>query len=290
MCDGAGWGCLPRSSRGDGAPGPLRRSTQHPVPRGTPQTPPGHSRTGDVCEVRAQLRTRWELQRGNLGGKPPARLARIFLNAVYLKCPVEMLPALPGSHTTLPPSLRELRCLFKCPENFIWKSAPFSFPCPPCHFLFLPFITLKNEPLALPCRVPSSSSPRCPRPLRLTSPTARAPGAHGAPVGSHGQVPGDTVPWGAPGTPLPPRQKAGAGWWLWGFPHSGCAPAPLCPLTWLRPLPVRQELPEEKKNQLTTSKPRNNHLSTSQPHLGNIKTHARFSLTCKRTCCLRFHD
>lgn len=220
------------------------------------------------------------------------RLAHIFLNAVYLKCPVETLPALPGSHTTLPPSLRELRCLFKCPENFIWKSAPFSFPCPPCHFLFLPFITLKNEPLALPRRVPSSSSPCCPRPLRLTLPTARAPGAHGAPVGSHGQVLGDTVPWGPPGTPLPPRQKAGAGWWPWGFPHRGCAPGSAVSPHLAAPASRAARIARGKKikNQLTTSKPRNNHLSTSQPHLGNIKTHARFSLTCKRTCCLRFHD
>lgn len=174
-----------------------------------------------MCEVRAQLRTRWELWRGNLGGKPPARLARIFLNAVYLKCPVETLPALPGSHTTLPPSLRELRCLFKCPENFIWKSAPFSFPCPPFHFLFLPFITLKNDPLSLPRWVPSSPSPRCPRPLQLTSLTARAPGADGAPVAMSRGTPCPRVPPSRP-APAAPRQKEGAGWRLWGFPHGGC--------------------------------------------------------------------
>lgn len=47
---------------------------------------------------------------------------------------------------------------------------------------------------------------------------------------------------------------------------------------------------EKKRNQLMERKPWNNYLSTSQSHLGNIKSHTYFILTCKRSCCLRFHD
>lgn len=68
-----------------------------------------------------------------------------LLNAVYLKCPAETLPVLPRARAALPPPPHESSCLFKCPENFIWKSAPCSLPCPPFHFLFLPSIMVNDD-------------------------------------------------------------------------------------------------------------------------------------------------
>lgn len=94
-------------------PTPGRRAGTGDGPHSRGKGPPdlgppllrGQNGTGNACKLRAELETGWELQRGNRRKTSGMESTRVFLNAVYLKCPAETLPALPSLHTSPPPPL-----------------------------------------------------------------------------------------------------------------------------------------------------------------------------------------